>query len=111
MFSSSRRAILFSTDFETSGGSCFKHRLSINAAGGAGEGVNPDNDGGAFGDGGGGDHGLDPNSSGGDEGRKKFVSRSGLFGDGRSGRGLFRFSSADIDLAINSSIADAIFLY
>jgi hypothetical protein len=74
--------------------------------------VNPDKDGGAFGDGGGGDHDLDPNGNGGDEGRKKLVSRSGLFGCGRRGRrgsGLFRFSSADIDLASNSSIADAIF--
>jgi hypothetical protein len=70
--------------------------------------VNPDKDGSAFEDEGGGDHDLDPNSGGSDEGRKKFVSRSGLFGDGRSGSGLFRFSSADIDLANNSSIADAI---
>ncbi len=72
--------------------------------------MNPDKDGGAFGDGGGGDHDLDPNGSGGDEGRKKFVSRSGLFGGGQTGSGLFRFSSADIDLASNSSIADAIFI-
>ena len=71
--------------------------------------MNPDKDGGAFEDGGGGDHDLDPNGSGGDEGRKKLVSRSGLFGRGRGGSGLFRFSSADIDLASNSSIADAIF--
>lgn len=78
-------------------------------AGGTGERVNPDKDGGTFGDRGVGDHDLDPNGSGGDEGRKKLASRSGLLGGGRSGSGLFRLSSANIDLASNSSIADAIF--
>jgi hypothetical protein len=109
VFSSSRRAILSSIAFETNGGSYFKHCLSLSAASSVGERVNPNKDGGAFGDGGGGDHNLDPNSSGSDEGRKKFVSRSSLFGGGRSGSGLFRFSSANINLASNSSIADAIF--
>ena len=75
-----------------------------------GDRVNPDKDGGAFGDGGNGDHDLDPDGRVGDEGRKKFVSRSGLFGLGRGGSGLFRFSSAEIALASNSSSLAAISL-
>ena len=80
--------------------------LSDNGAGGVGARVNPDIDGGPFGEGGGGDHGLEPVGNLGDEGRKKFVSRCGRCG--RGGSGLFRLSRVEMDLASSCSSLEAI---
>jgi hypothetical protein len=66
---SSLRAFVSSIPFENNGGSLSRNLYTIGARG-VGERVNPDNDGGASGEGSGGDHDLEPSGSVGEEGRK-----------------------------------------
>ena len=130
VFSSSKRASLSSIDFEISGGFCSTYRRCLRLAGGEGVSVKPEKDGGRLGDGddsgdrrgfvdgdfvAGGcgdvsvDQGPGPHISGddfSDDGKKKFVSRSGLCG--RSGSGLSVFFSPEIELESNESNLDAI---